>query len=390
AVCCCTRPDRGPSGAGLPARRARPPHRSRPVVLGGLPDAGPPRPGHDRDRAALDLHGLARRVPAQDAGLHLGRLVALPVAARRPGAPAPAQFRGHRRRRRPGGVPHLHRLRRRPPGAAAHAVWDRRVPRRRPDRHRQPPHQRPGHHQLEPQPRAALPGDGDHAGRRHPRLVALRRARPGPRPRLARAVAVLRRERALPQPAPGVRRPVAGGLRRRPDDGGAAAAGLRRLAGPVPGDVHAARALVGAPCVADLRRPALPRPRPPDRRPALDRHHHRRGLPGLPRGDVAGAGRHGLPALGAAAGAPRRRGPRRPRRHLPGARLGGWPGRGRRRLRGRLRPGIPRPAAALELVVGAAGRGGLRRALGSGGAAGPRPVADRRRPGGRGTHRTRL
>ena len=53
------------------------------------------------------------------------------------------------------------------------------VPDRHPDRHRQPPDQRPGHHQLEPQPRAALPRDGDHARRRDPRLVALRRARAG-------------------------------------------------------------------------------------------------------------------------------------------------------------------------------------------------------------------
>ena len=46
-------------------------------------------------------------------------------------------------------------------------------------------------------------------------------------------------------------------------------------------------ALLGAPGLADLRRPAGARRRPQGRRPALDGDDHRRRLPGLPRGHVA-------------------------------------------------------------------------------------------------------
>ena len=228
------------------------------------------------------------------------------------------------------------------------------VPDRGADRHPQPPDQRAGHHQLEPEPRAALPGHGDHAGRRDPGLVALRGARPGPRPGLAGLVAVLRRERAVPQPAPGVRRPVAGGLPRRPHDGRTAAARLRRGPGadadefmlPVPSWVHPTWLVCAGLLVAGGG--------PHGRAAALDGDHHRRRVPGLPRRHVAGAGRHGLPAVGAAARAARRGRGGRPLRQLPGAGLAGRAARHRRRVRRRSRPGGGRPAAAVELVVGRA------------------------------------
>src|SRR4029450_12309976 len=58
----------------------------------GAPDPPPAGAADDPDRARLDLHGLARRVPAEDARLDLGRVVALQVAARRPRTPAPAEL----------------------------------------------------------------------------------------------------------------------------------------------------------------------------------------------------------------------------------------------------------------------------------------------------------
>ena len=85
-------------------------------------------------------------------------------------------------------------------------------------------------------------------------------------------------------------------------------------------------------------------------RPALDGDHHRRRLPGLPRGHVADPGRHGLPAVGAAVRAARRRGAGRPRGHLPGARLGRRAGRRRRRLR--RSPSARRPSACCRRGTG--------------------------------------
>ena len=95
-------PRGGTSGARLAGRRDRPPLRHGALAVARVHDAGPPRPADDRDRAAVDLHRLARRLPAQDARLDLGRLLALPLAARRPRAAAPAQLGRHRDRRRPG------------------------------------------------------------------------------------------------------------------------------------------------------------------------------------------------------------------------------------------------------------------------------------------------
>ena len=177
-------------------------------------------------------------------------------------------------------------------------------------------------------------------------------AAPGrdPRPRLAGPVAVLRRERALPEPAPGVRRPVAAGLPRRAHHGRAAAAGLRRLPGAVADDVHAAGALLGAPRLADLRGPAR-RWWSPARSSACAGRRRPSPPSTWPTARSCGSRwSHGLPAVGAAVRPARRRGPGRPRRHLPGP---GWlagPGRHRRRLR--RRPSARRPSACCRRGTG--------------------------------------
>ncbi|MCU1612975.1 MAG: hypothetical protein JWO98_515 [Frankiales bacterium] len=221
----------GPAAPGLPrGGNAASGGHAAPAVA-RVHDAGQRGAAHRPDGGAVDLHRVARCLPAQDAGLDLGRVLALPVAARRLRPAAPAQLRRHRRGHRAGDLPQLLRLRRRPSGAAADAVGDRRLPRGRSARHRQPPDQRPGHHELEPYARPPLPRDGDHAGRRHPRVAALRRPRTSPHGDPSRAVAVLRRERALPQSAPGVRGPGPGRLPGRAHHRGALAAGFRAVAG---------------------------------------------------------------------------------------------------------------------------------------------------------------
>src|SRR3712207_7729478 len=103
----------GPAGPWLDEERPPPPDRDAPVAVAGLRHAGPPRPPDDPAGAALDIQGLAGRLPAEDARLVVGRLMALQVAAGRPRPAAPAQLRRHRRGRRAGPLLQLHRLRRR-------------------------------------------------------------------------------------------------------------------------------------------------------------------------------------------------------------------------------------------------------------------------------------
>lgn len=208
------------------------------------------------------------RARAEGARLVVGRLVALPVAARRPGATAPAELGRHCAGDRAGAVPQLHRLRRRPAQPAADAGRDRYLHDRDPDRRDQPPDQRAGHHGVDGLARAAVPRHRRHDRRRVARLVALRAGRSHPGCRDGRVVDVLLGEHVVSGAAAGVRGARGGGVgprsagRRadpaavrgrparpgdRPDGRAAVRAAGRELGVPgVGGDRRRARARAGA------------------------------------------------------------------------------------------------------------------------------------------------